>query len=307
VFEIEEILKKEVMKKNILLGIILPLLIISCNKQKLPSFDGERAFSYLKQQCDYGPRIPGSVAHEDCKEFLANTLETLGASVTLQDFSTSIRDKEYVFTNIIGSFYPEKSKRIFLGAHWDSRLWADRDQDRTQWNEPVMGANDAASGIAVLLEMAHILMDHEPNYGVDLLFFDAEDSGEYDMNETWCLGSQYFVDKYDGPKPEYVIIVDMIGDTDLNILIESFSYRNSPALVNTIWDIAKKLGIKEFTPKMIQFIYDDHYPFLEAGYEAVVIIDLDYPYWHTTHDTPDKCSPQSLEKIGKVLVYLLYS
>jgi len=295
------------MKTKLAVIILALFLIISCDKQKLPLFDGERAYSYLKQQCDYGPRIPGSTAHQKCKEFISNTLERLGASVTLQNFSATIRDKEYVFTNIIGSYYPEKSKRIFLGAHWDSRLWADRDQDRTLWNEPVIGANDAASGIAVLLEIAHILMDHEPNYGVDLLFFDAEDSGEYEKNETWCLGSHYFVDNYEDLKPEYVIIVDMIGDADLNVQMEAFSYKNSPNLVKKIWDIAKKLGIKEFTTKMIQFIYDDHYPFLEAGYEAVDIIDLDYPYWHTTHDTPDKCSPQSLEKIGRILVYLLYS
>ena len=295
------------MKKRLLLGIFLLSLLVSCDKQKLPTFDGESAFSYLKAQCDFGPRIPGSKAHEKCKNYIVDVLESQGAKVTLQTFTASIRNKEYDFTNIIGSFYPEKKRRIFIGAHWDSRLWADKDQEETLWNEPVMGANDAASGVAVLLELAKIFSEYEPSYGVDLLFFDAEDSGEYDVNKTWCLGSHYFVDKYDGTKPEYVIIVDMIGDTDLNILIESFSYRNSPALVNTIWDIAKKLGIKEFTTKMINFIYDDHYPFLEAGYEAVVIIDLDYPYWHTTHDTPDKCSPQSLEKIGKVLVYLLYS
>ncbi len=295
------------MKKTIFLFITTCILLLSCVKKDLPTFNSERSFSYLKKQCDFGPRIPGSDAHEGCKEFIATTLDSLGAAVTLQEFSGTIRNKEYTFTNIIGSYYPEKTKRIFIGAHWDSRFWADRDQDRTLWNEPVMGANDAASGVAVLLELAHILEDQEPNYGVDLLFFDAEDSGEYDVNETWCLGSQYFVDTYQGPKPEYVIVIDMIGDADLDIQMEAFSYRNSTELVKKVWDNADQLGIKEFTTKMIQFIYDDHYPFLEAGYEAIDIIDLDYAYWHTTHDTPDKCSSQSLEKIGKVLVNLLYN
>ena len=273
----------------------------------IPEFNGEKAFQYLEAQCDFGPRKPGSDGHAQCKDYIIDFLKTNGAIVHTQEFSAEVRGQEYNYTNIIASYYQNKPRRIFIGAHWDTRPWADKDADSTKHNTPIIGANDAASGVAVLMELATILQANEPPvYGIDLLFFDAEDAGTYSINESWCLGSQYFVEHYTGKEPEFVIIVDMIGDADLDIRIESFSQNSSPALVKKVWDIARKNDIRSFSSKKTYYIFDDHYPFLEAGYEAIDIIDMEYPYWHTIADTPDKCSIESLQDVGTVLTHLIY-
>jgi len=293
------------MKKLVSLSACL-LLLFGCSS-KVPEFNGDKAFEYLESQCEFGPRNPGSEGHIQCKDYIVNFLKTHSASVQTQEFSAEVRGQEYQYTNIIASYYPNRPRRIFIGAHWDTRPWADKDEDTSNHETPIIGANDAASGVAVLMELATILQAKEPPvFGIDLLFFDAEDAGTYGTNETWCLGSQYFVEQYSGKEPEFVIVVDMIGDADLDILIESFSKNSSPALVKKVWDIARKNNINTFSSKMTSYIYDDHYPFLEAGYEAIDIIDLDYPYWHTIEDTPDKCSPQSLQNVGTVLTHLIY-
>jgi len=292
--------------KKISLFFLCVMLLFGCSNT-IPEFNGDKAFEYLEAQCEFGPRNPGSEGHAQCKDYFVNFLRTNGASVQTQEFSAEVRGQEYQFTNIIASYYPNRPRRICIGAHWDTRPWADRDEDPSNHETPIIGANDAASGVAVLLHLAEILYKNEPPiYGIDLILFDAEDAGTYGTNETWCLGSQYFVEHYSGKKPEYVIIVDMIGDADLDILIESFSQNSSPALVKKVWDIARKNNINAFSSKITNFIYDDHYPFLEAGYEAIDIIDMDYPYWHTIEDTPDKCSPKSLQDVGTVLINLIY-
>ncbi|MDY6915128.1 MAG: M28 family peptidase, partial [Candidatus Cloacimonadota bacterium] len=154
---------------------------------------------------------------------------------------------------------------------------------------------------------ANIVGKYEPEqYGIDLIFFDLEDLGDYGDRDSWCKGSKYFVQHFLGTEPEKVIIVDMVGDKDLNIEMEYFSYHNSPRLVNEIWQIAEDLGYSEFQPTIGQVVYDDHYPFIQKGYNAMVIIDFDYPWWHTLEDTPDKCSPYSLQKVGEVLLNLIY-
>ena len=281
-------------------------LLFGCS-DTIPEFSGEKAFDYLEAQCDFGPKNPGSEGHMQCKDYFIDFLNSHGAKVSTQEFPVEIREETFQCTNIIASYYPEKPRRIFIGAHWDTRPWADRDADITKHNTPIIGANDAASGIAVLMELATILQTYEPTvYGIDLLFFDAEDAGSYGANETWCLGSEYFAENYTGKEPEYVVVIDMIGDADLDILIESFSQHSAPELVKKVWDIAKKNDIRTFSLKMTGYIYDDHYAFLEAGYEAIDIIDMEYPYWHTIEDTPDKCSAESLQDVGTVLTHLIY-
>jgi len=282
-------------------------LFLSGCSSTIPEFNGEKAFEYLKAQCEFGPRNPGSKGHTQCKNYFIDFMGTHGATVHTQEFPVEVRGEQYQCTNIVASYYPEKPRRIFIGAHWDTRPWADKDEDTSNHETPIMGANDAASGVAVLMELATILQANEPEvYGIDLIFFDAEDAGSYGQNESWCLGSQYFVEQYSGKEPEFVIVIDMIGDADLDILIESFSQKSSPALVKKVWDIARKNDIHAFSSKMTNYIYDDHYPFLEAGYEAIDIIDMEYPYWHTIEDTPDKCSPKSLQDVGTILTHLIY-
>jgi len=295
------------LKLFFLISILFYITIISCSKD-LPEFDPKLAYELLEEQCSFGPRNPGSEGHYLCKEFIAETLHNYGAEVKLQEFQDSIRGKNYELTNIIGSYFPKRINRIFLGAHWDTRPWADKDSLIDNHHKPIIGANDAASGVAVLLALAKTINENSESLtqGVDLLFFDAEDAGTYSKNEDWCLGSKYFVENYNSVEPKAVIIIDMIGDKDLNIYIEQNSYRNSPELVAKIWNIADSYNYNEFKTKIKYQIYDDHYPFLEEGMNAIDIIDFDYPYWHTMQDSPDKCSAASLEKVGKVLIKYIW-
>ncbi|MBL7108449.1 MAG: M28 family peptidase [Candidatus Cloacimonetes bacterium] len=288
--------------------IIITFITFGCTKS-IPKFDGERAFQLLEKQCSFGPRNPNSDGHLLCKNFLINFLKENGAEVKTQKFSAEVRDETYELTNIIASYYPQKRTRIFLGAHWDTRPWADLDSVKINHSKPILGANDGASGVAVLLHLAEILNQYEPVlYGFDIILFDGEDAGTYGSFTDWCLGSKYFVNHLAevGCEPEVVIIIDMIGDKNLNINIEQNSYQNSPELVEKIWKIAAKNNISNFKTKISEPIFDDHYPFLEKGFQAIDIIDFDYPYWHTLEDTPDKCSAKSLQKIGDVLMSYIY-
>jgi len=196
--------------------------------------------------------------------------------------------------NII-AYRGDETPQIVLGAHYDSRLVADNDPDPARQNQPVPGANDGASGVAVLLELARVLPKDSPP--VWLVFFDAEDNGRL-QGWDWILGSQAFVDRLEF-QPQAAVIVDMIGDADLNVYIE----RNSdPQLAQEIWGVAAELGYGQSfidTPKYSML--DDHTPFLQAGIPAVDLIDFDYPYWHTTADTVDKVSATSLEAVGRTL------
>jgi len=170
-----------------------------------------------------------------------------------------------------------------------------------------MGANDGASGVAVLLELASILADNQPKqYGVDLVFFDLEDIGKYKDDESWSRGAQYYAQNMLTDKPEYVIVVDMIGDDDLHIPMEYYSYHSAPELLKKLVDFSQARGFDQFSRKVATPIMDDHIPFLKEGLKAVDLIDLDYPYWHTMYDTPDKCSPKSLEAVGQTLIDFIY-
>jgi len=287
----------------ILIGVIT---VCSCGSN-LPQFDANNSYDILKDQCDLGPRYPGSEGIELCREYIIHLLEDANAVIEQQKFTVQVADKEYQGINILASFYPRMSRRILLGAHYDTRPWADKEQDKGLHDEPIIGANDAASGVAVLLEISRILSQHQPSqFGVDMVFFDLEDMGQYGNSSSWCLGSQYFAENFKGRIPEKAIVVDMIGDNDLSIEMEYSSYHNSPTLVNEIWDLARNLGYNEFKYQIGAKVYDDHFPLIQAGFDAIDIIDFDYEYWHTLADTPDKCSPNSLQIVGQTLTNLIY-
>lgn len=288
--------------------LIFPLTA-SCQKRVIPKFNQELAFGYLTTQCHFGARVPGTKAHLACKDYLVNTLRRYTLRVSEQPFRIPIKYGEtpVMCYNIIANFHVEKTQRIMLCAHWDSRPWADQDPNPANHAEPVMGANDGASGVAVLLEIARLIYLTEPRYGVDIVLFDAEDFGQYGRNDSWALGSKQFAQhltrRYN---PEFAILLDLIGDADQQIFIENNSQQYAPEIVKKVWDTAKNLGIMEFVSEVKHDVYDDHLNLLEIGIRCIDIIDFDYPYWHTTEDTPDKCSPQSLGNIGRVLVQLLF-
>lgn len=289
------------------------MVTVSCGNTK-PEFDGAKAFGYLIAQTDFGPRNPGSSGHKKTLEYLKANLEVFADSLILQSFSylDSSTGNEYELTNIIASFNISNPKRALLSAHWDTRPRSDRDLDPLKKDDPLLGANDGASGVAVLLELARIFNLEAPPIGVDIVLFDGEDFGEEGDLANYFLGSRYFSKNFDGQKPEWAINIDMVGDANLELPIERYSYERNKKLVNRVWGAAEFVGARQFKRRLGSYIDDDHTMLFEhAGIPAIDIIDFDYVQrgvnlWHTSLDTPDKCSPESLRAVGRTLIEMLY-
>ncbi len=286
-------------KSNTVLGIIIlisAILFVYLNGKKPDenlSFDGENALNFAEMQLNYGERIPGSVAHQQTVAFIQTQLADFGWQSQLQEEDLGF----YKIKNIVAMRDSEQNEPwIILAAHYDSRFFADQDQNPQNQLLPVPGANDGASGVAVLLELARVLPPTlEKN--VWLVFFDAEDQGRIDEWD-WILGSTSFVNQLFG-QPDKVVIIDMIGDADLNIFYE----RNSNTSIREeIWDTAAQLGYQDvFIPTEKYSMLDDHTPFLNANIPAIDIIDFDYPYWHTRSDNIANISAASLQAVGDTL------
>lgn len=288
--------KRNISVYLILIGTLLALVggwYIASFLQAKPDpvfFDSSRAYEDVKAQVALGARIPGSQGHTRAQAMIRAELESAGWIV---EFHESER-LGHPIRNIIAKRNNE-APQIILGAHYDTRFVADHDPDESKRGEPVPGANDGASGVAVLLELARTLpKDTDP---VWLVFFDTEDNGRIE-GWDWILGSRAFAEEIK-VQPRAVVIVDMIGDADLNIYLE----KNSDKILRAeIWSMAAKLGYGEqFINEEKYSMLDDHTPFLEAGIPAVDLIDFDYPYWHTTQDTVDKVSAESLGAVGDTL------
>ena len=301
-----------------ILKIICLLLIGSvfsgCQSQ-VPDFNELAAFELLEHQCTFGPRNPGSDGYTNCRQFLIDDLTAYADTVFLQPFRyTELREgNSYDLTNIIARFQPEFERQILLGAHWDTRPWAEMDTSPGRRNQPILGANDGASGVAILLELARILTLKQPTVGITIVLFDGEDLGVTGVNNSYARGSLYFAENLPIEKPEYAIILDMIGDADLEIPIERNSYKYNRELVTSLWSTAESLKLDAFKNRLGFEIFDDHVPLWEAaGIPAIDIIDLQYPnryanYWHTHLDVPSNCSAASLGQIGTLLVHHIYS
>jgi len=279
----------------------------------LAQFNGERAFNDLKKQVEFGPRNPGSKGHAACLNFLIREMKRNADALKEQSFIfRDIRNKkQFKLTNVIASFKPKQTARIFLAAHWDTRPRADYDSKANR-NKPIPGANDGASGVAVLLEIARQLKADPPPIGVDLILFDGEDYGEEGHLEDYFLGSRYFAEHARNYRPRYGILLDMIGDANLDIPREGYSYKYLPQIVDKVWQIARSLGYDEFEDRTGNFIEDDHTVLIKHGIPCIDVIDFAYPdqtmrYWHTLKDTPDKCSAQSLSVVGDVMLEVIYS
>jgi glutaminyl-peptide cyclotransferase len=253
-------------------------------------FDGERAYADVGAQVAFGPRTPGSTGHTEVQKWMRTELEKAGWMVEVQETTAM----GHPIQNIIAK-RSDAPPQIILGAHYDTRFFADKDPSPANQSKPVPGANDGASGVAILTELARTLpQDSAP---VWLVFFDAEDQGRF-AGWDWILGSRAFVKELQF-RPQAVVIVDMIGDANLNIYME---INSDPTLRAEIWATAAQLGYQEnFIPEEKYAMLDDHTPFLEAGIPAVDLIDFNYPYYHTTQDTPDKVSAQSLKVVGETL------
>jgi len=260
----------------------------------LPIFDGKRAYQDVAMQMSFGPRTPNSEGHEKIIQWLLDELQSAGWDAEIQ--TAEYIDTDYTIQNVVAK-RGRGRPWLVLGAHYDTRIFADQDPDLEKRSQPVPGANDGASGVAVLTELARVLPP-DLDGSIWLVFFDVEDNGRI-ANWDWILGSSAFVDALEAC-PDAMVLVDMIGDADLQIYWE----RNSDvALSREIWTVAENLGYEQqFIPAPKHRMLDDHIPFLQAGIPAVDLIDFDYPYWHTTADTLDKISPQSLDAVGDTLL-----
>jgi len=287
------------------------LLLMASTLPAQGRFDADRAFDDLVAQCDLGTREPNSDGARKAVEFYTEILEPLADEYHLQRWSHSdpYGDGNLELVNIVARFQPEKQERVILCAHWDTRPRAE--YDLYEPDRPIVGANDGASGVAVLLEMARALAEEKPAFGVDIVLFDGEDYGKPGDLQNYLLGSRYYVANPIGPLPGRVILVDMVGDAQLDLKIDPVSYQSAPGLIQEIWTLARQLGYDQFKQGFGSSMYDDHIPFIEKGIPAIDIIDFEYPgpdnrYWHTHDDTPDKCSPESLEAVGETLLSWLY-
>ena len=285
---------------------LINILLISFIVSNEITFDSSRAYNYILQQCEFGPRYPGSKGHQQCKEFLFSELskysnETIINAHKIVDPLTSDSVEIY---NIFGRINPEKDNRVLLIAHWDTRRFADKDLNSENHTKPVLGANDGASGVAILLSL--IQQINMKNMGVDILLADAEDMGIYGDANTWAIGSRLFSEEYPAPLPQFGICVDMVADKDLKIKVEEYSYQMAPQLIQYIWNIASSKGYDNFKFELGPGIIDDHLSFSSAtGIPSIDLIDLDYEHWHTVNDIPENISKKSLGIVGSVLLSFL--
>lgn len=284
--------------------------------QDIQYFDGNRALNYINKQCAFGPRYPGSIGHKNTIKYFTNFFKDFGdqfysmKEVILHPYDApdSLR-----LTNFLVRFNMDANRRIMLMAHWDTRKIADMDENEANRNTPILGANDGASGVAVLMVIAEMI-ESMPllNLGLDILLVDGEDIGHAGDAHNFGIGTRLFSKRIPHPYPEAAICLDMVGDKELTLPIEQFSYLQAPDLVIDIWNFANQLGYNQFQKKMGIPIVDDHRVlFIHAGIPAIDIIDFDYPnaeknYWHTIEDTPDKCSAESLAVVGTVVINYLY-
>jgi len=277
------------------LGSILLWNLNIISQPSKTSFDDKRAYHDVLTQMEFGPRITGTEGNRKCADYIADQLRQAGWSVEFQDFTY----RETQVRNLIGRANVGKGPIIVVGAHYDTRRWAD--QDRVHPRDPVPGANDGASGVAVLLELARVLNLSKVRHEIWLAFFDAEDNGDIE-GWNWIIGSSYMANHL-SVQPEAMILVDMIGDSDQQIYFDGSSDR---ALSEKVWTIAAQLGYGDhFIPQMKYTMIDDHIPFAQHGIPSIDIIDFDYPYWHTVADTADKVSPDSLKRVGHTLQVFL--
>lgn len=282
----------------------------------LGNFDADSAYNYLARQVAFGPRVPNTEAHRLAGDWLVSELKRHGAKVTEQKAALKAFDGTILNSrNIFGQINPESKERILLLAHWDSRPWADQDPDPSKRNLPVDGANDGASGVAVLLEIARQLSIKPVDKGIDILFVDAEDWGTEGDDSSWALGTQYFAENppIKGYSPQYAILLDMVGGEGATFCREYFSERSAPALAEEIWQTAGSLGYgKIFLNRMGSAVMDDHVQLIKAGIPAIDIIDYRIegekgfnPTWHTSSDNLEGISKNTISAVGNTLVTYL--
>ena len=296
-----------------LLTLLLSLAACSDDPPPRPEFNGDVALRYIQQQLEFGPRIPGTEGHRRMAAWLDSLLRGRTDSVVVQRWTHVTRQGDSLpLVNFIARFNPAAQTRLLFLAHWDTRPRADG-YASTDTLAPVMGANDGASGVAVLLGMADALKANPSAIGVDLLFVDAEDYGDFSADTDVLIGSRYYAaHPLPGPKPKFAVLLDMVGDRDLKLPPEVLSQTAAPEVVDFVWEVAKRMGRGEiFVPKDGPELTDDHVPLQQIGIHAIDVIDFTYgpdnKWHHSPEDTLDKVSAASLKAVGDVMMGVVRS
>jgi len=276
-------------------------------RPNVPPFDAEAAHALLVRQVQFGPRVPGSAGHQQQLAWMQEYLRERADTVYTQPFTHRIGELTLPMSNVIAKFNPNMDRRLLLLAHWDTRPTADAELDSAARAQPIDGANDGASGVAVLLQLADMFSKQAPPIGVDLLFTDGEDYASGHM----YLGATHFAANLGGYRPMYAVLIDMVGDHHPVFPIEGNSRDMAPEVVQRLWALAQELGLGAHFPMTSQgYISDDHVPLNNAGIRTVDIIDLDYgpgnSYWHTHQDRVENTAPTGLGAVGRLLAELVY-
>ena len=285
-----------------------------------PEFNPDSSFAFIQRQVLFGPRVNNSKAHRECLKYLVSSFEKYECTVQLQSGSITAHDgKKLEFSNVIAALNPNANMRLMISAHWDSRPWADNDQDESYWEKPIDAANDGASGVAVILELARTLsLDSNfinSDIGIDFILFDAEDYGISNIPKSFCYGSQYWQKSplFIGERPIYGINLDMVGGKNAHFYYEGFSNEYARHVLDKVWGVAANLGYSDmFHREMSYPITDDHLYVNYAGIPCIDIIHRDpttgsfVNTWHTHDDRIDEISKETLKAVGQVLVELVY-
>jgi glutaminyl-peptide cyclotransferase len=281
-----------------------------------PAFDGEAALELVEKQVAFGPRVPNTDAHRRTLAFLQEYLAPRADSLSVHEFThVPVQGDTLRLANVVASFAPAARSRVMLAAHWDTRPVAEKDPDPARRGQPIPGANDGASGTAVLLVLADVLSKKPPpaGYGVDLVFLDGEDFGHEPetlnaRGEDMYLGAKEFARTHAQYRPLFGILLDLVGDADPVFRQEGYSLDYAPEVVRRVWRAAEELGHGEiFQDQPLGYITDDHLFLNQAGIRTLDVIDFDYPHWHTHADTPENMSAESLGIVGEVLLEVLYN
>ena len=319
--------------KRVFILFITVMLLMACGGGKKhitekgepvgPQFSADSAFLFCQQQCDFGPRTMNSEAHEQCGQWIVEKFQGYGMKVTEQRATlTGFDGTPLLSNNIIAQYQPEKEQRVLLCAHWDSRPWADNDPDEANHTKPVMAANDGASGVAVMLEIARLLQADtcQLPVGVDFVCFDAEDWGSHDDNDSWALGAQYWAKNYHpspNTKHRYGILLDMVGGQGARFYQEGYSKYYAKPVVKRVWRAAAVAGFSSYFPQEDGGgITDDHVPVNEVAQIPCIDIINYYPdcdessfgpTWHTIHDDIEHLDRNTLKAVGQTLIQVLYT
>ncbi len=284
----------------------------------IPFFNGESAYKHVANYAEFGARVPNTKAHTDAKNYILSIINKYADKVVKQDFTISGYDGVKLdLTNIIASFNPAQAKRILICTHWDSRPWADAENDTLLHKQPVHGVNDGGSGVGIMLEAARILKEKQPNIGVDLLFVDGEDYGKSSDLSMFCLGSKYFAATKNDYHPAFGILLDLVGDKEAKFYKEENSINAAEDVVDLFWDAAAKVSAVSFVNQNKYSIYDDHIPLIKNGIRTIDIIDAELvgadktlgrrAYWHTLKDDLSNIGQAAITDVGNTLIYFIYS